>query len=165
VRDTKIVALDVIEQGKAERSAMRADAQIAPWGPGVREGRVQVHPRVRVHDAQAVGSDAPHAVGEDLFSEKPLTLPPLGTALAEPRRDDHDAPDPFSAAGIDDIQDHRRGYDNDCKVNISGDIGHRGVAEDAVYRGRLRVYWEDSAPEIVIQQVPEHFSTNATGIA
>ena len=93
--DAQVVALRIIEQRQAQGPAMGAYAQIASRRPHLRKGRVQVYRGVRVHDAQAVGADAAHAVRKHLFPKKTLQVFSLGTALGKACGNYHDAPDPL----------------------------------------------------------------------
>ena len=123
--DPQVIALHVIEQRQAEGAAVRADAQIAARRPHPGEGCVQVHGRVGVHDPQAIGPDAPHAVGKHLFPEKPLPLLSFGTAFSEAGGNDHDAPDALSAALVDHVENFLRGYDYHGKVDVAGEYRRR----------------------------------------
>ena len=115
----------VVDDGQAERAALREKSDPPAWGIQRAEDRVEPHVWSRVEDAEAVGPDQPHAAlaadPEQLVLSRSALVAGLGEAggdhdqrlyalfRALPRRTD----------------DSGRRYRHDRQLDVAGHVPHR----------------------------------------
>ena len=79
VGDAEIIALHIVEERNAEGAAVGTDADAPALRHQAGHGGIQADLRVRVHNPETIRAYHPHAVGQGLFPQEPLSLTAPGT--------------------------------------------------------------------------------------
>ena len=164
-RDAEVQARGVVEQGEAERAALRGQADVSFGRIGRRERRVQAEGGIRVHQAHAVGADHAHAGVADLLEQGCLAATPFLSRFAEARGDHDNALDALGHAVVDRRRD-RGGRDRDHReVDGPVDVGQAAVAASSLDFRRGRVHRIDGPGEAGRKQVVEDLRADLPALA
>ena len=164
-RDAEVQAADVIEDGEAERPALREHADGSGRGPGGGEGGVERHGGIGVQHAHAVRSDQPHARAAHELDQLALELGPGRRRVGEARRDDDHAVDVGARAVADHVEHGRRGHGDDGQVDALPDRLHRRMAAQPGDGLGVRVHRVDRSGEAGTAQVVDQHRPDRAGRA
>ncbi len=155
VRDPDVELGRVLEDREPEGSALGRERDPPRGRIGGREGGVELDAGLGVDDAQAVGTDEPHAVALNALAQRRLARGPLGAGLLEAGADHHHRLDAVAPAGLDDREHVRRRDDDHGEIHRAGHVGDGRIGLDRLDHLGLGVHREDRAVESPAQQVVE----------
>ncbi len=154
MRQTDGLARGPVEDRRPQGTRLRHEGDRAACGHRRRERRVQVGSGG--DEPEAVRSEETDAVALGGGDDLALECGAGGPGLLEPRRDDDDRANPALATLIDDVRDRRSWYDDDRKIDWSGNVANRRIAVVPVDLGGFRVHWIDITGEPCGKKVVEN---------
>ncbi len=158
--DADIQATDVIEDGQAERTALRRHGDPAGRRIDGRERGVNGKGRIGVQDAHAVRADHTHAGSADLLDELVLQRASPVARFAETGADYNQRADPLAQAVVNDRRDVGRRHDDDGQIDVARNVAHGRVGLQAIDLGRARVHRHEGPGEPGRAQVVQDLGSN-----
>ena len=157
-REPQPAGVGALEDGEAERTALRREADPARRERPRREGGVQSGGGRR--DAEAVGADQTRAVGAHEGEQPLLSLDPLRAGLREARGDHAERADAVLERLPRGVEDARCGQADDGEVEVVVDLGERAAAADACDRIARAVHGVGATVEPGIEDVAEELAAD-----
>ena len=127
--DADIQPLDVVEDGQAERAALRRERDPPGGRVDGRERRVHAKRRIGVQDPHAVGADHAHAGGADLLDQLVLQRASLRRPTSpKPALITTSARTPLARQSSTTAATCGRRHDDDGQIDVAGNVADGGYA-------------------------------------
>ena len=136
-REPEAAGGGLVEQREAERSALRAEGDVA--GRKLGRGERAVERGVGERDPHAIRPEQPRAVGADERKQLGLARLSFGAKLGEARGDHADRAGPVPKRRLDDAEHRRPGDADEREVDGPGQLGEVRVSALAVHGGALAI--------------------------
>ena len=154
-REAEPERIGEVEQRRADRAALRDEADAAALRDRLEHVRVQPNGGIGVQDAHAVRPHEAHAVPVHDVHERAFLRLAFPAGLAEAGRERDHRADALPSALLGDFEDEFRRNREHREVDVARDVENRAVSRNAVDGLALPVHGEDAPGEVVAPDVPE----------